>query len=100
MELLSGVTAPSALRSYPNPSSNKIIIIFYLPEGNRVRAEIYDSNGRLVQVILEEELSEGEYTIAWNGNDRNNNSCRSGIYLFRVWAGTAHSSGTVVLMKN
>ena len=34
--------------------------------------------------------------LAWDGYDSGGNNCSSGIYIYRVTAGKAHSTGTIV----
>lgn len=87
-------------RAWPNPSSGITSIDFYLPEQAKIRIEIYDVNGRIVNTIIDDDFEQGEHTVYWNGNDRNESPCRQGIYLYRIWAGANHSSGTIIRVLN
>ena len=54
------------LSIYPNPLSTSTSISFTLPEAKDVSVKIYDANGKLVQLLTDGKLEEGEYKFYWN----------------------------------
>ena len=67
----------------PNPFNSSAKITLDLPKSSIVRAEIYDTKGRLVQKLCETKLLRGKYTLCWTPYD---NIC-SGIYIMRISVG-------------
>jgi hypothetical protein len=82
--------------AWPNPSAGPVNISFYLPNDQQVKVEIYSASGKLIGNIFESSLQRGEHQVTWNGCDAGGNACPSGIYLYRITAGKAHSTGTVI----
>jgi hypothetical protein len=82
--------------AWPNPSSDEVNISFYLPEETHVFVEIYSALGKMIGKIYESDLSRGDHQVIWDGRNSSGNSCPEGIYLYRVTAGKAHSSGMIV----
>jgi len=66
---------------YPNPFNPIANIQFAISEFAQVRLSIYDLNGRLVNILLDDILNPGNYTSVWNGADGNGYKVSSGIYL-------------------
>jgi hypothetical protein len=69
-------------QNHPNPFGSTTLVDFQLPKRERVRLSLYDGNGRLVKVLLEETRDAGSYVIPVR---RNNLS--AGIYYYRLEAG-------------
>ena len=63
----------------PNPFSRETAISYTLPASGHTTVKIYDTSGRLLQTLLDEEVSTGVHTITW---DREN--AASGIYFCRL----------------
>ena len=82
--------------AWPNPAAGPVNISFYLPKNQHVMVEIYTASGILIGKIFESELQKGEQEVRWNGCDAGGCECPAGIYLYRVTAGKAHSTGVVV----
>jgi len=92
--------APLALRqNSPNPFNPSTSIGFYLPKSVRVRLEIYDVNGRLVDVLADGNMPAGEHSVEWNGRDRMGANISSGVYFYRLIAGKESLSRKMVLLR-
>jgi hypothetical protein len=74
-------TGQIQLTNWPNPFNPATTISFNIPTTATTSLIIYDMNGREVKSLLKEELSPGQYTISWNGWDKNNNLASSGIFF-------------------
>ncbi len=81
---------------WPNPSSDRVNISFYIPVENHVTVELYSAGGKMIGKIFESDLPAGEHKVMWEGKDVNGINCPAGIYIYRISAGKAHSTGTVV----
>jgi FlgD Ig-like domain len=71
-------------QNYPNPFNPETYISFSLPEASKVKINIYDINGRLINTLAEQEFSNGEHTLVWDGKDSRNNVVASGVYYYRL----------------
>ena len=97
IEIFSGETmiqkkeqAPSSFQLYqnfPNPFNNETRIQFSLPAEGKVKIDIYNITGQVVNTLLNEEKAPGVYVVPWNGTDENGASLSSGVYFYRIEAG-------------
>ncbi len=82
--------------AWPNPTAGPVNIGFYLPKDQYVVVEIYTASGNLIGNIFGSDLQKGEHQLSWNGCDAGGSECPAGLYLYRITAGKAHSTGAVV----
>jgi hypothetical protein len=89
-----------ALRqNYPNPFNPTTQIAFSLPEDARVLLEVYDVAGRLVQTLMSRDQAAGVYRVQWDGRNQAGQPVASGIYLYRLQAGSSMETRTMMLLK-
>ncbi len=75
--------------NWPNPFNANTVIAFDLAGGLPVRLVVYDTLGRRVHILRNGEmLAAGHYRIAWDGLDDRGRPAASGVYLYRLNAGT------------
>jgi hypothetical protein len=74
----------SPVQCYPNPFNDQTVIRFQVPETSGVRLRIYDSLGREVVSLIEEEKLQGMHQIPWNGRDEEGRIVPSGVYFYRL----------------
>lgn len=72
------------LQNYPNPFNPSTTITYTIPYESKVRVEVYNQIGQLVDVLADETKSAGYYQIRWNAG-----KMASGVYLYRVLAFSA-----------
>ncbi len=84
-----------AISSYPNPFAISSTLSFTLTEPTVVRLEIYDTLGRIVKVLADENLTVGEYRYEFTPLDFS-----TGAYLFRFKYGSESSLGLLFLSAN
>jgi len=78
---------------FPNPSYNRSIIRYSLPEKEQISLLIYDISGRIVRTLINgASQGFGVYTVVWDGCDENGMRLPSGIYFYQLK--TMHSSIT------
>ncbi|HMQ80957.1 MAG TPA: hypothetical protein PKD94_15440, partial [Ignavibacteria bacterium] len=56
----------SLSQNYPNPFNPVTNIDFSVPEKSFVRLAVFDITGRIVEILVKEELSAGTYKVDWN----------------------------------
>jgi len=81
----SGILATNSLgMNYPNPFSSKTTINYSLVEKNNVVIDIFSSNGKKINTIVNTRLPAGSYSVDWDGNDNNDNTVPAGIYYYQL----------------
>jgi hypothetical protein len=80
------------LQNFPNPTQNGTTIRFSIPEMSRVVLIVYDTIGRAVAVLVDQELPPGAYSVTWKTD------VPAGNYFYRIQAGefTATKRMTVI----
>ena len=79
---------------YPNPFNPTTTISFSIPIKSFVTLTVIDLLGREVSTIVSEELSAGNYSRQWNAKEN-----ASGIYFYRLKAGTYIETKKLVLLR-
>jgi len=87
-------TAFSLDQNYPNPFNPTTRINFSLPEANEVRLVLFNLLGQEVATIHEGYLTAGYHQFQFNGADLS-----SGVYLYRVEAGSYTAVRKMILLK-
>ena len=81
-------------QNYPNPFNPSTTLSFSLPSRSFVTLNIFDLLGREVASIVSEELPAGTYSRQWNAAKMS-----SGIYFYRLQAGSFTQTKRLVLLK-
>ncbi len=74
--------------NFPNPFNPSTKIAFELPKWSHVSLIIYDVLGRKVAEIADRDYPAGYSEITWNGLNGNGEQVSSGVYFYRISAGT------------
>ena len=86
-------------QNYPNPFNPTTTITFQLAEASDVRLTVYDVMGRAVSTLVQEPMEAGTYTVEWEGADAAGRPLPSGLYLYRIEAGTFNATRSMTLLK-
>lgn len=87
------------LQNYPNPFNPSTNISFSLPDAAEVTLEIYNVLGQKIVTLVNAYYEAGEHVVQWDGRDAVGSSVSSGIYFYRLTAGTAVTSKKMMLLK-
>lgn len=71
-------------QNYPNPFNPNTNISYTLSEPGKVRLAIFDSLGQLVNILVNNYQSVGEYSVVWNGKSNLNDALSSGVYFYSL----------------
>jgi len=82
------------ISSAPNPFSEYTVITYSIPYNSYVSLKIYDSSGRLVESLVDANLSKGNYSVHLSGK-----SLKEGIYIAKLVAGGRTLSIKLILKK-
>ena len=87
-------------KCYPNPFNPSTRINFELARTTTVELKIYDLQGRLIRVLVADELFKpGVHEVEWNGRDGRGANVASGVYLYRLVTGSFSGSKRMTLTK-
>jgi Tol biopolymer transport system component len=67
--------------NYPNPFNPSTMITFKLSQQSAIRLDILNNFGELVLNLISGHKDVGEYSIVWNGKDKDGIQLSSGVYL-------------------
>ena len=85
---------------YPNPFNSSTKIRFSIPNNEKVRLEIYDLHGRLVNSLIDSDfMNSGSYEAEWNGNNNTGENVSNGIYFAKLTTGKFMKSVKISLSK-
>ena len=82
----------AGITAFPNPFSpnsdgvdDVTIISGEIPERSaRIKAEVYDTHGRLIQILRDNRFSGSQFNLVWDGRDENGRIARIGIYIVYI----------------
>ena len=69
-------------QNYPNPFNPETTIGFSLKESGRVTLGIFNLQGQLVRLLVDQEKPAGFFSVNWNGRDESGAGVSSGVYCY------------------
>ncbi|RPI16508.1 MAG: T9SS C-terminal target domain-containing protein [Ignavibacteriae bacterium] len=81
-------------QNYPNPFNPSTMISYSIPESGNVKLTVFDIQGREIMTLTNEFLQAGEHTAEFNAS-----SLASGVYLYKIEAGTYSDVKRMMLVK-
>jgi len=84
----------SLSQNYPNPFNPSTVVSFQLATASTVRLAVYDILGREVATLVNEQMTPGQHNVTWNAA-----GMASGVYFYRLTAGSFSQAKQMVLMK-
>jgi len=86
-------------QNFPNPFNPTTRIVYSLSAASHVSLGIYDSSGRLVRMLVNATVPSGRHEAVWDGKDRVGRSAASGVYFYRLEAGSFTQTRKMVLLR-
>jgi hypothetical protein len=93
------MTKPGLLQNFPNPFNPETEITFVIPEGAPASIRIYNMLGQVVRTLTDGYWEAGLHTIRWDGNGDRGNELTSGIYIYKLQAGSFVETRKMTLMR-
>ncbi len=84
----------SLSQNYPNPFNPTTVIQYSIPEVTNVKLKVYDMLGREIQTLINREQNAGQYNVEFNATNLS-----SGVYFYRIEAGSFVDSKKLLLLK-
>jgi hypothetical protein len=81
-------------QNYPNPFNPVTNIKFDIPKSGFVNLKVYDMLGKEIAVLVNDNLTEGSYNVAWNAS-----RFASGVYFYRIVADDFTDIKRMILLK-
>jgi hypothetical protein len=81
-------------QNYPNPFNPSTTIKFALPINSRVRINVYNSLGQLVETLVDKEMESGYHEVNFNAS-----RLASGVYLYQLQSSDYISVKKMLLLK-
>jgi len=89
-------------QNYPNPFNASTTITYTvpeMPESGSLRLDIFDIQGRLIRTLAQGTAAAGSHQILWNGTNEQGEMVPSGIYFYRLQAGSFQEIKRMVMLK-
>ena len=80
--------------NYPNPFNPSTEISFSLQESEKVTLKVYNVLGQEVALLVNQEMTAGQHSVKFDGN-----GLSSGVYIYKLNAGSFSSIKKMVLLK-
>jgi len=87
------------MQNYPNPFNPETNLEFALPYAAHVTLTVYNVLGQSVVTLVDGELPAGTHEVQWRGTDQQGRAVASGVYLYRLQAGTETMTRKMMLLK-
>ena len=89
-------------QNYPNPFNPSTTIKYDIPEGSsdqQVRLNVYNIRGQKIRTLVDRTQGPGSYSVNWDGSDDGGRHVSSGVYFYRIDAGTYSATRKMVILK-
>jgi hypothetical protein len=86
-------------QNYPNPFNPSTTIAYALPTRAHVTIEILNVLGQAVRKLVDEDVAAGNHLVFWDGTTSSGHAVSSGVYFYRLIAGTNIATRKMLLLK-
>lgn len=86
-------------QNHPNPFGTITTIDYAVKAPATVKIEVFNQKGQLVNTLVQETKAAGNYSISWNGTDRQGKPVANGIYFYKLSNGKFSSTKKMILLR-
>lgn len=86
-------------QNHPNPFNPRTTVSFSLDRPGLAALNVYDARGKLVKVLVNENLAAGAHEVTWSGDDQSGRPVASGVYFYRLDADGRSLGKRMLLVK-
>jgi lysophospholipase L1-like esterase len=100
--IMVSVAAPTTFelsQNYPNPFNPTTNIKYQLPQAVQVSLTIYNMLGQEVRKLVNTQQPAGYHTVVWDGRDKSGRLVPSGVYHYRLQAGSFTMTKRMLMTK-
>ena len=87
------------VQNFPNPFNPKTTLSFNVSEAGDVQLGIFDVQGRLVRLLMDQHVAAGPHAIEWDGNNAQGEKMSSGVYFSKLMTKDDVQTRKMVLIK-
>lgn len=85
--------------TYPNPFSDNTLFSYKMENSEHAKLEVYDTAGKIIKILVNEQKPPGIYSIAWDGKDEAGKKLPNGIYYIRLIVNSFTETQKVILVR-
>ncbi|MBD3289093.1 T9SS type A sorting domain-containing protein [candidate division KSB1 bacterium] len=85
--------------NYPNPFNTITLVRYQLPAASQVTIDVYNVLGRRIRTLVDEVKEAGFYTVTWDGLDSDGFPVVSGLYFYRMHAGSFKTTRKMTVVR-
>jgi hypothetical protein len=86
-------------QNFPNPFNSSTIIKYALPKSSVVNLRVYTILGQEVRTLVDELQDAGFKTLVWDGKSNRGNHLATGVYIYRLEAGSAGGQSSFLSIR-
>lgn len=86
-------------QNYPNPFNPQTRITFQQATENDIQLVVYNTLGQVVRRLIDRRYPAGTFRAEWEGRDDAGQTVASGVYFYRLTAGSFTEVRTMVLLR-
>lgn len=85
--------------NYPNPFNFSTTITYQLPVWDKTELAVFNLSGQHIITLVSREQAAGTYRVQWDGKDDSGLKVSSGVYLYRLKAGSLIRTRKMILLQ-
>ena len=85
--------------NHPNPFNPGTEIGYELPKDTRVMLAVFNLLGQRIKTLVDAPVKAGKHTVRWNATDEFGRRMPSGVYLYRIEAGSFVQERKMILLQ-
>jgi flagellar hook assembly protein FlgD len=89
----------SLIQNFPNPFNPVTIISYQLPKNSSVELTVYNTVGQPIRTLVNSNQSAGTYQLQWDGKNDKGVNVSTGLYFYRIKAGSFVQMKKMMLIK-
>ena len=86
-------------QNYPNPFNPSTTISFNMNVTSRARLNVINMLGQQVVTLFDDVAHPGQYSVTWNGKDKNGSKVASGIYFYQLKTDNSAQTRKMLMLK-
>jgi hypothetical protein len=99
VEIAAVPTVFALAQNYPNPFNPSTTIKYQIATDANVTLDVYNLQGQKIRTLVAKEQKAGYYSVVWDGRNEAGQTVSSGLYLYRVQAGSFVATHKMLLIK-
>jgi len=99
VEIAAVPTEFALAQNYPNPFNPSTTIKYQIANEGNVSLDVWNLQGQKIRTLIAKEQKAGYYSVVWDGRNEAGQTVSSGLYLYRVQAGSFVATHKMLMIK-